>query len=54
MTLRRAENVQDTILRRNIEQVSGNGKSLMPEGFEKKITKQEMSDLIAYLLKLKI
>jgi putative membrane-bound dehydrogenase-like protein len=50
VTLRRANDVQETILRENIEEISGSGKSLMPEGLEKKINPQEMADLLAYLL----
>jgi len=53
LTLKRAENVQDTILRQNIDEIIGSGKSLMPEGMEKKINKQQMSDLITFLLGLK-
>jgi putative membrane-bound dehydrogenase-like protein len=50
VTLRRAEGIEETVLRRNIEEISGTGRSLMPEGFEKKIKPQEMADLLAYLL----
>jgi putative heme-binding domain-containing protein len=50
VTLRRANDVQETILRDNIEEISGSGKSLMPEGLEKKIAPQEMADLLSYLL----
>ena len=53
ITLKRAENVQETILRQNIEDIIGSEKSLMPEGLEQKITKQQMSDLLSYLLGLK-
>jgi putative heme-binding domain-containing protein len=53
ITLKRAENVQETILRQNIEEINGTGKSLMPEGLEKNINRQDISDLIAYLLGLK-
>ena len=53
ITLKRAENVQDTILRQNIEEVIGTGKSLMPEGLEQKIDKQQMQDLLTYLASLK-
>jgi putative heme-binding domain-containing protein len=53
ITLKRAENVQETILRQNIEEIIGSGKSLMPEGLEQKIDKQQMSDLLSYLLGLK-
>jgi len=45
--------VQDTILRQNIDEIIGSGKSLMPEGLEKKINKQQMSDLLTFLLGLK-
>ncbi|MGE0378339.1 MAG: PVC-type heme-binding CxxCH protein [Planctomycetaceae bacterium] len=49
ITLKREENKTDTILRTNIDELTSTGKSLMPEGLEKKITLQEMTDLIAYL-----
>jgi putative heme-binding domain-containing protein len=38
-----------TILRANIDELTGTGKSLMPEGFENLITKEEMADLITFL-----
>ena len=50
LTLRRAENQQETILRQNIEELTSTGASLMPEGVEKKVTPQEMADLLAYVL----
>ncbi len=53
LTIKRAENVQETILRQNIEEISSTAKSLMPEGLEKNISRQDISDLIAYLLRLK-
>lgn len=49
ITLKREENKTDTILRTNIVEIFSTGKSLMPEGFEKKINLQEMADLIAFL-----
>ncbi len=49
ITLRRAENQEETILRGDIEQLTSTGLSLMPEGFEKKLTPQEMADVIALL-----
>jgi putative membrane-bound dehydrogenase-like protein len=49
LTLRRAQNQEDNILRSEIEEISSSGKSLMPEGIEQKIPPQEMADLIAYL-----
>ncbi|HVX63109.1 MAG TPA: PVC-type heme-binding CxxCH protein [Pirellulales bacterium] len=53
VTLKRAENATDTVLRINIDELRGTGLSLMPEGVEKQLNKQEMADLIAYLLSLK-
>lgn len=53
ITLKRAEDVKETILRQNIEEITGTGKSLMPEGLEQKINKQQMQDLITFLLELK-
>ncbi len=53
ITLKRAENVQETILRQNIDEIIGSGKSLMPEGLEKWIDQQQMADLLAFLLNLK-
>lgn len=37
------------ILRENIEELQGSAKSLMPEGFEKQHTKQELTDLLEFL-----
>jgi len=50
LTLRKAENVRETVLRRNIEAMYATGKSLMPEGMEQKLTPQEAADLVAFLL----
>ncbi|YCM44680.1 PVC-type heme-binding CxxCH protein [Verrucomicrobiaceae bacterium 227] len=49
LTVRRAEGVEETILRRNIETITSSGRSLMPEGLEAVIDQQAMSDLIAFL-----
>jgi putative membrane-bound dehydrogenase-like protein len=49
ITLRRAENQTDTILRQDIEEVRSTGVSLMPEGLEKTITLDQMADLISFL-----
>ncbi|QDU09909.1 PVC-type heme-binding CxxCH protein [Gimesia aquarii] len=38
-----------TLLRNDLEELLSTGKSLMPEGLEKDISLQEMSDVIAYL-----
>ena len=53
VTLKRAENIQETILRQNIDQISSDGKSLMPDGLEQKIDHQQLADLIEFLLRLK-
>lgn len=50
ITLRRAEKAEDTILRTRIEEIQGTGKSIMPEGMEMQLSKQDMADVIAYLL----
>jgi putative membrane-bound dehydrogenase-like protein len=49
MTLRRGEKAEDTILRDQIEEIQATGKSLMPEGLETQMSKQDVADLIAYL-----
>lgn len=50
ITLVRAENQTDTVLRSEIESLESTGASLMPEGLEKDLSPQAMADLIAYLL----
>ena len=45
-----AEGVTETVLRRDIAQLSGSGLSLMPEGLESAITVEQIADLIAFLL----
>jgi putative membrane-bound dehydrogenase-like protein len=50
ISLRRPNDVSETILRDDIGEIASSGKSLMPEGFEKKISPQEMADLLAFLL----
>jgi putative heme-binding domain-containing protein len=49
LKLRRAEGIEETLLRSEIDQVRSTGRSLMPEGLEQTISLQEMADLIAYL-----
>ncbi len=49
VTLRRAENQTDTVLRSDIEEIRSTGQSLMPEGMEKTISLDEMSDLLSFL-----
>jgi putative heme-binding domain-containing protein len=49
VTLRRGEKAEDTILREQIDDIQATGKSLMPEGLETQLDKQDAADLIAYL-----
>ncbi len=49
LTLKRAENQTDTVLRQDVEEVRSTGLSLMPEGLEKNITIKEMADLLGFL-----
>lgn len=49
VTLRRAQKVEDTVPRSQIDELASSGKSLMPEGLEQRIKPQEMADLILYL-----
>ena len=53
LTLKRAEGVEETILRQNIAEITSTSLSLMPEGLEQTINHQQMSDLLAFLLSLK-
>jgi len=50
VTLRRGEKAEDTILRSQIDEIRATSKSLMPDEFEKQLDKQQMADLIEYLL----
>ncbi len=49
ITLRQPENKRLDLLRADIETLRSNGVSLMPEGFEKNISRQEMADLISFV-----
>jgi putative heme-binding domain-containing protein len=49
LTLKRAENQTDTVLRQDVDEVRSTGISLMPEGLEKQITVEEMADLLHFL-----
>jgi putative membrane-bound dehydrogenase-like protein len=53
LTLKRAEGQSDTVLRANVDELQNTGLSLMPEGLEKQLGKQDMADVIAYLMSLK-
>ena len=50
LTLRRAEAKETTLLRSDIEVLRDTGRSLMPEGLEKNVDPQSMSDLIQWIL----
>jgi putative heme-binding domain-containing protein len=49
VTLRRADNQTDVVLRRDVDEIASTGQSLMPEGMEQNVTVAEMADLIAFL-----
>jgi putative heme-binding domain-containing protein len=49
ITLKEQDGKDTSLLRSELEALESTGKSLMPEGLEKDISKQEMADLIAYL-----
>jgi putative membrane-bound dehydrogenase-like protein len=49
ITLRRAERAEDTILRSNIDTIEATAKSVMPDGLEAQLSKQDLADVIAYL-----
>jgi putative membrane-bound dehydrogenase-like protein len=49
ITLRRAEKAEDTILRADIDEVQATAQSVMPEGLEMQLSKQDVADVIAYL-----
>jgi putative heme-binding domain-containing protein len=49
VTLRRGERAEDTILRSQIDEIQSTPKSVMPEGLEQQLTKQDLADLVAYL-----
>ncbi len=50
ITLTRAEGESDTVLRTNIDELANSGMSIMPEGLEKQLSKNDMADLIEYLM----
>ncbi|HMP16294.1 MAG TPA: c-type cytochrome [Gemmatales bacterium] len=51
ITLQRAEGVEETILRTEVEEMTSSNKSLMPENLEEQLKPQDLVDVIAYLLK---
>lgn len=49
ITLRRALGEELTISRANIAALASSGLSLMPQGLEANMSRQDMADLLAYL-----
>ncbi|MCC7423478.1 MAG: c-type cytochrome [Planctomycetaceae bacterium] len=53
LTIRKADNTSETILRVNIDELKSTGLSFMPEGLEKQLDPAAMADLLAYLNSIK-
>jgi len=49
LTLRTAFGTEETILRKNIATITASGVSLMPDGLEQTMAKEDLSALVAYL-----
>ena len=49
LTLKTAFGTQESVLRKNIKSLSNSGLSLMPDGLEQTMTREEMATLISYL-----
>lgn len=49
VTLGKADGTTETVLRRDIEQIRSAPQSLMPNGLEQNLTRQQLTDLLAYL-----
>ncbi len=49
ITVRGQEGREEVVPRADIERMAGSGKSLMPEGLEKDLTPEQVSDLFAFL-----
>ncbi|MHC4401649.1 MAG: HEAT repeat domain-containing protein, partial [Planctomycetota bacterium] len=47
--LRKEEGAEQTILRKDVDQMEASRVSMMPEGLEKEVSPQDVADLIAYL-----
>jgi putative heme-binding domain-containing protein len=52
LTLRRAGGAEDTILRQNIESIRTTKLSIMPEGWEQTLSRENLADLIAFITAL--
>ncbi|MFV1968125.1 MAG: PVC-type heme-binding CxxCH protein, partial [Pirellulaceae bacterium] len=49
VTMRREEGAQDTILRRDIDEMQASSVSMMPENLEKELSHQDLADLLGFL-----
>ncbi|MBC7760059.1 MAG: hypothetical protein H7069_14460, partial [Phormidesmis sp. FL-bin-119] len=49
MTIRTAFGTDESILRRDIATLTNSGLSLMPDGLEQSMSKQDVANLVAYL-----
>ena len=49
LTLKRAEAKEDVVLRDTLDELVSTGQSLMPEGLEKDLDKQQLADIIAFI-----
>jgi putative heme-binding domain-containing protein len=49
ITLVEQENRRHVLLRSELEELTSSEKSLMPDGFEKDLTRQQLADVIAYM-----
>jgi putative heme-binding domain-containing protein len=49
ITLQRADNVREALLRSEIQELQSTGQSIMPEGLERSIDPGQMNDLLHYL-----
>ena len=53
VTIRRAEGKQDVVPRGDIDELVSSGRTLMPEGLEKDVSRQDIADLIAFIKSLR-
>jgi putative membrane-bound dehydrogenase-like protein len=49
ITLIKADGKRESLLRSELDELSSNGKSLMPEGLESELTEQDVADLLTFL-----
>ena len=51
LSIKRPDGMAETVRRRDVETLTGTGISLMPDGLQAAISKEQMADLIAFLLR---